>query len=125
MLGSTQAKNDDLAANYGDNKASMMPTTVTCRLYVGDPTAGGVEVSGGGYAGVAIANTTANMGTPSGGQLGPITVSFPTATGSWGTPDHWAFTDGSGNLRDTQPISNPTAISSGQTPTLAVTITSA
>lgn len=122
-LGSTTAKNVDIAGSYGDNKGATAPSTLTFRLYVGNPTSTGVEVSGGSYAGVAIANTTANMGTPSGGSLGSINVGFPTATGSWGTPDHWACTDGSGHLFDTGAISSPQAIGAGQTATLSVTIT--
>lgn len=126
-LGSNTAKNGDLAGTWGDNKGSTAPTTYTFRLYVGDPTSGGTEVStsGTGYAGVAVANTTANVGTPSGGSLGPISVTFPTASGAWGTPDHWAATDGSGNLWDTGTISSPQAIGSGQTATLSVTLTAA
>lgn len=124
-LGSATAKNTSLSACYGDNRSSTWPSTTTFRLYVGDPTSGGTEVSGSGYAGVAVANSTANMGTPSGGSLGPISVTFPAATGSWGTPDHWANTDGSGNLLDTGAISSPQAIGAGQTATLAVTITAA
>lgn len=124
-LGSATAKNISLKACYGDTRGSDWPSTTTFRLYVGDPTASGVEVSGGSYAGVSVANTTAAMGTPSGGSLGPISVAFPTASASWGTPDHWANTDGSGNLLDTGAITSPQAIGSGQTATLTVTITAA
>lgn len=124
-LGSTTAKNGEITGTWGDNKGSTAPTTYTIRLYVGDPTSGGTEVStsGTGYAAVPVANTTANVGTPSGGALGPIAVAFAAATGSWGTPDHWAATDGSGNIWDTGTISAPVAITAGQTPTVNVTIT--
>lgn len=126
-IGSTTAKNQSLAGTYGDNKGATAPSTVTFRLSVGDPTAGGTEVStsGTGYAGVAKTNSTANMGTPSGGQLGPITVAFAMASGSWGTPDYWYCTDGSGNIFDYGPITSPQAIGASQTVSLAVTLTAA
>lgn len=129
-LGSTFAQNADLAASYGDNKstAAGWPTSITVRLYIGDPAFGGVEMSGGGYVGVVIASTTAVVGTPSGGQLGPIVVTWPASTGPWsgGTPpDHAAFTDGSGNILDTGVISaNPGITVAGQAFELDVTITS-
>lgn len=130
-LGSTFAQNADLAASYGDNKstAAGWPTSITVRLYVGDPTSGGVEMSGGGYAGVVVANTSAAVGTPSGGSLGPIVVAWPASTGAWsgGTPpDHAAFTDGSGNILDTGTVSaNPGVTTAGQVFELDVTITAA
>lgn len=128
-LGSVFAQNADLAATYGDNKstAAGWPTSITVRLYVGDPTSGGVEMSGGGYAGVVIANTTAVVGTPSSGSLGPIVITWPASTGAWSSgapPDHAAFVDGSGNILDTGEVSaNPGVTISGQVFELDVTIT--
>lgn len=130
-LGSTFAQDADLAACYGDNKstAAGWPTSITVKLYVGDPTSGGVEMSGGGYAGVVLANTTAVMGTPATGALGPIVVTWPASTGAWsgGTPpDHAAFVDGSGNILDTGLVSaNPGVTTSGQTFECDITISAA
>lgn len=129
-LGSTFAKNADLKACYGDNKstAAGWPTSITVKLYVGDPTAGGVEMSGGGYAGVVLANTTAVLGTPSAGQLGPIAVVWPASSGAWSSgtpPTYGAFVDGSGNILDYGIISaNPGVTAAGQVFELDVTIAS-
>lgn len=126
-LGSTFAQNADLAASYGDNKstAAGWPTSITVHLY--DST--GTEMTGGGYAPVVIANTTAVVGTPASGALGPIVVTWPVSTGPWsgGAPPAYAsFADGSGNLLDYGAIAaNPGVTDVGQTFELDVTITAA
>lgn len=113
-LGSTVAKNLDLAGTYGDNKGATQPSTLTGHLYVGDPTSGGVEFAGNGYVSPSVANTTANVGTPSAGSLiNPITYSFGSSTNPWSAagssiPTHFAWKDGSGNLLDVLAVgSNP------------------
>lgn len=122
-LGSITSHNQSLAGTYGDNKGTTAPSSILFRLYVGDPTGAGVQVSGNAYVPVTVANTTANVGTPAGGALGPITVDFPEATGAgWGTPDMWAITDASGNIYDYGPILTPIAIPAGIVYRLAVTI---
>lgn len=127
-LGSTFAKNASIAACYGDNKstAAGWPTSITVNLYIGDPTSGGVLMSGGGYAGVVLANTTAVLGSPSVGQLGPITIDWPASTGAWSSgspPTYGAFVDGSSHILDTGTISaNPGVTTTGQVFELAVTI---
>lgn len=106
-LGSTAAKNIALRACYGDSRSSLWPATVYLRLYLGDPADSGVEISGGGYAAVAVANTDANMNVPTTGLLEPDVFTFPTSTGAWSAvPDHWAFTDGSGTVLDTGVVSD-------------------
>lgn len=122
MLGSVTSQDGALAGIYGDNKGADAPASMNWRLYVGDPTGSGVEVAGTGYAAVVMANTTANVGTPSGGELGPITVDFGTGAADWGTPDWVGWTDGSGNLWDAQAISSPPAIGDGDPVTVNVTI---
>lgn len=125
-LGSVTSKNQCLAGTYGDNKGATAPSSVQFRLYNGNPTAGGVELVGNGYALVLVANTTANMGTPAGGQLGPILIEFPQANGAgWGTPDYWGLTDTSGNLYDYGPISAPILVGAGLILILAVTLVAA
>jgi hypothetical protein len=122
-LGSITARNQSIAGTYGDDKGATAPTSVMFRLYVGDPAGAGVEVSGNAYAPVTVANTTANVGTPAGGQLGPVVVDFPEATGAgWGTPDQWAATDTSGNIYDYGPILQPIAVPGGIVYRLAATI---
>lgn len=124
-LGSVVAKNLDLAGSYGDNKGATQPTTLHGHLYVGDPTAGGVEFVGNGYVSPAVANTSANVGVPSAGQIASaVDISFGTSTAAWSAagssiPTHFAWTDGSGNLLDVLAVAaNPGVSGSG----IAVTI---
>lgn len=125
-LGSTAAKNIAIRACYGSSRSSLWPATVDFRLYVGNPTAGGVEMTGGGYAPVSVANTDANMGVPTGGILTPATVAFATSTGAWSggaPPDFFAITDGAGTILDTGTVSaNPGVVSAGQDVLLSVAI---
>jgi hypothetical protein len=65
-----------------------VPTTVYIALYTAAPTdaGGGTEVSGGGYARVAVTNNTTNFPTASNGsKSNGTTITFPTATADWGT----------------------------------------
>lgn len=70
-----------------------VPTDIYVAMFVGDPLdtgAGGAEVAGGSYArvvcnswDVAAARATENS----------IAITYPEATGSWGTVTHWALYD--------------------------------
>lgn len=122
MLGSVAAQNGALAGIFGDNKGSTAPTSFDAHLFEGDPTAGGTELTGTGYAPVTVTNTSANLGDPSGGQLGPFSIDFGTGAADWGTPDYWAFTDTSGNFWTVQPIQNPQLIIDGDAVTVSATI---
>jgi hypothetical protein len=65
-----------------------VPTTVYVALYTVAPTdaGGGTEVSGGGYARVAVTNNATNFPAASGGsKSNGTTITFPTATADWGT----------------------------------------
>jgi hypothetical protein len=72
------------------------PTTVYVALFttpVSD-TGVGTEVSGGGYARVAVANTTASWTTAANGQKSnAVAITFPKATANWGTVVAWAIFD--------------------------------
>lgn len=80
------------------NTTFTSPTTVYVGLYTSDPGEGntGTEVSGGSYARVAV-----TFGAPSNGvSTNSASVTFPTATGTWGTVSHIGILDAltSGNL---------------------------
>ena len=94
-------------SNYLENKhldhflgtaSTSAPSTVYLALYTSDPTDAnsGTELSGSGYARQAIAFSAASSGSAS--NSGAVT--FPTATGSWGTVSHIGIFDAStsGNL---------------------------
>jgi len=64
------------------------PATVYIALFTAAPTdaGGGTEVSGGGYARVAVTNNTTNFPAASNGsKSNGTTITFPTATADWGT----------------------------------------
>jgi hypothetical protein len=74
------------------------PATVYVSLHTADPTddGSGTEVSGGSYA-----RTAATFGSPSNGASSTSAdVTFPQATGSWGTVTHIGIWDAStsGNM---------------------------
>lgn len=87
-----------LANHVFRNSAMSSPATVYLSLYTDNPAEddSGTEVSGGSYARQAV-----TFGAPSNGVVtnsGDIT--FPTATGNWGTVSHFGIHDAStaGNL---------------------------
>lgn len=80
------------------NTSYTTPTTVYVGLYTTDPTDAntGTEVSGGSYA-----RQAATFAAPSNGaSITSADITFPTATGSWGTVTHFGILDAStaGNL---------------------------
>ena len=89
------------------------PATVYVSLYTTDPTDAdsGTEVSGGSYARTAV-----TFGAPSNGvTTNSADVTFPTATGSWGTVTHIGIHDAStsGNLLFHTPLDTSKTIDSG------------
>jgi hypothetical protein len=80
------------------NTSYTSPTLVYVALYTSDPTDAdtGTEVSGGSYARTAV-----TFGAPSNGvTTNSASVTFPTATASWGTVSYIGLRDAStaGNL---------------------------
>lgn len=75
----------------------MAAWTPRVALYVGDPTAGGSEVSGGSYARVNVVFTAPVGNSQSNNAL----VTFPTPTALWGLLTHAGLIDAmvGGNLR--------------------------
>jgi hypothetical protein len=109
------------------NTTYTSPATVYVSLYTTDPTDAdtGTEVSGGSYARTAV-----TMGAPSNGvSTNSADVTFPTATGSWGTVTHIGIHDAStsGNLLFHTPLDTAKTIDSGdifkiETGNLSVTL---
>lgn len=109
-------------SNYLENKildhvlkniSYTSPTTAYVGLFTSDPTdAGtGTEVSGGSYARQILSVTTASAGiTTSSGD-----ITFPQATGSWGTISHIGILDAltSGNLLMHTALTTAKTIDSG------------
>ncbi|KAF2379961.1 hypothetical protein BSN82_16885, partial [Acinetobacter baylyi] len=89
------------------------PTTVYLALYTSDPTDAdtGTEVSGGSYARQSI-----TFGAPSNGvTTNSADITFPTATGSWGTVGWIGIRDAStaGNLLYHSPLDASKTIGTG------------
>jgi len=95
------------------NTSYTSPTTVYVSLWTSDPTdaGSGTEVSGGSYARTAV-----TFGAPSNGvSTNNADVTFPTATGSWGTVGWIGINDAStsGNLLYHTALDTAKAIDSG------------
>ncbi|HLO63167.1 MAG TPA: hypothetical protein VK165_09415 [Azonexus sp.] len=111
------------------------PATWYFALYTACPTesSAGTEVSGGNYARVAVAASLANFaGTQSAGSTtassgtggttsNNATITFPTASGPWGTINCWGMTDAStaGNIWVYTTVTIPPTITSGATPSFS------
>jgi hypothetical protein len=95
------------------NTSYNSPTTVYVGLFTTDPTDGntGTEVSGGSYARQILNMTTATDGI----VTSSADVTFPQATGSWGTISHIGLLDAltSGNLLMHTPLTTSRAIETG------------
>jgi hypothetical protein len=101
------------------NTAYTSPTTVYVGLYTSDPGEGntGTEVSGGSYARTAV-----TFGAPSNGvSTNSASVTFPTATGTWGTVTHVGILDAttSGNLLYYTALDASKSIASGDVFTIS------
>lgn len=100
--------------------AYTAPTTVYVGLYTTDPTDAntGTEVSGGSYARTSVA-----FGAPSNGvTTNSGAVTFPTATGTWGTVGWIGILDAatSGNLLYHTPLTTSKSITSGDIFTISI-----
>jgi hypothetical protein len=101
------------------NTSYTSPTTVYVGLYTTDPGEGntGTEVSGGSYARTAV-----TFGAPSNGvSTNSASVTFPTATGTWGTVTHVGILDAStsGNLLYYTALDASKSIASGDVFTIS------
>jgi len=97
------------------------PVTVYVALYTVAPTdaGGGTEVTGAGYARVAVTNNATNWPAASGGSKSNGTaIQFPSAGGSWGTAVAFAILDAAsgGNFLYWGDLTTPMAISDGHNP---------
>lgn len=97
------------------------PSTIYIGLYTATPsdTGGGTEVSGGSYARVQVGPSDATWAAVGAGGLtdNVSAITFPTATGSWGTVTHVGIFDASsgGNLLLYGALSASKVVGSGDT----------
>lgn len=95
------------------NTTYTSPATTYLGLYTSDPGEGntGTEVSGGSYARQSI-----TFGAPSNGvTTNSASITFPTATGNWGTITHVGILDAStsGNLLYYTPLDSSKVVNTG------------
>lgn len=92
------ARNAALACMFGDAHSTSAPATWSVKLYDGDPLTTGVELDAvGGYAALAVANTTANWPAPSSGAIISAAFDFGTSSAAWSdTATHVVVADGVG-----------------------------
>jgi len=106
------------------NKGAYTAPTIYVGLSTADPTdtGGGLaEPSGNGYTRVTTA--AGDWTVSSGGAISNANaLTFPQATGSWGTVSHFALFDASsgGNMLAHGSLGTPQAIVAGNTPEFAV-----
>lgn len=107
------------------NQAYSAPATVYVALYTTAPTdaGGGVEVSGGAYARVAVTNNLTNWpAAAAGAKANGTEIEFPTATADWGTVVAFAILDASsgGNFLYWGDLTQSKTINNGDTAKFAV-----
>lgn len=106
--------------------AFSAPTSVWMALSTSTPTdAGGnvTEPSGNGYARVEIGNSSTNWNAASSGTVTNKTaITFPEASGSWGTVTHFVLYDAStaGNALIWGALTASKAIGTGDTASFAI-----
>lgn len=114
---SDYACNALLDAQYGDGS----PATLYCAVSTTTPVSAGTnftEPSGNGYARVAVTNNATNFPNASSKTKNNGTdITFPTATGSWGTITWAGWYDASsgGNLLAAGPLTSSKTIGTGDT----------
>jgi hypothetical protein len=86
-LGSVKSQNLALDSCYGGNKAPNWPDNVFLHLFTADPTAGGAEISGGGYVPIEITNDSTHWPDAMGGlKTNGVAENFPISTAAWSAP---------------------------------------
>lgn len=114
---------EDEVLDHLFGKGSYTPPTIYVALSTADPTddgSGASEPSGSGYARVETAG--ADWDASSGGATANANaITFPEASGSWGTVTHFALYDAAtdGNMLAHGALTASKTISSGETPRFA------
>lgn len=123
------SKSDYLENKVNDhvlgNTSFSAPATVYMAAFTVAPTdaGGGTEAAGGSYARVSITNNTTNWPNSSGGSKSNGTaITFPTASGSWGSIVAVGLFDAasSGNLLYWATLSVNKTIGNGDTLTIPI-----
>jgi hypothetical protein len=90
---SVAAMNTSLDDDYGTTRGPNAPDAHEVALFTGDPTLGGVELAGGGYARVVV--NPGDWAAAVGGAKATVApVQFPDATADWASQArYWVLFD--------------------------------
>lgn len=88
MIRDIAARNALLSGHYGAQKGAASPASFQFAVFAGDPALDGVELTGGGYGRVTLANDGTVFPTPAGGEV-TFTVNLPLTGEPVGVPSHW------------------------------------
>ncbi len=127
MSFSKKLRNDILNHIFG-NTALTLPSSLYVGLHVGGsaPSADGtgvVEPTGNGYARVAVTRNTTNFPASTNSEIkNGAVITFPKATGNWGTVTHYAIFDAltGGNVLDVGDVPTDKAVGADDTPSIGV-----
>jgi hypothetical protein len=109
---SIEAMNADLDSNYGTGRAAGTPASHQLVLFYDDPSLADdpldVELSGGGYARVTIANGAAWAAAANGLKTTVNAVQLPSTTGEWdNAATYFGLYGADGHWWDYGPLSLP------------------
>ena len=108
------------------NAAYSAPATLYVALSTSDPldsNSGLAEPAGNGYARVAVVNNLTNWPAAAGGlKSNGTAITFPLATGAWGTITHFAILDDptAGNQLGHGVLTNTRVVGDGDQPRFAI-----
>jgi hypothetical protein len=96
---------------------TLMEVTAYAALFVGDPEDAGTEVSGSNYARVQVTTATWDAASGKSKDNGAV-ITFPEASGSWGTVDYVALYDAStaGNRLCSFELTSPVEVGTNDIP---------
>lgn len=117
-MGSFSDYTENKVLDHVTGKTSFTKPTSYVALFTAAPSdsGGGTEVSGGSYARVTTAGADWNAAS-SGSASNANDLTFPTATGSWGTVTHFALFDAltTGNMLAWGSLTTSKTVGSGDT----------
>ncbi len=118
------AQEASLDNDYGVTHGPHAPDSFEVALFDVDPTLGGVELAGNGYAPGTIGNDADFAPAADGVKQSAAPVAFPDATAPWETARYWVLRDPLTGVRwDYAPLAQPLDVTAaGPGPTVALAI---
>ncbi len=117
-MGASNYLEDKIRNHINGHTAYTAPANVYIGLHTADPgeTGATAEVTGGGYARVQLANSSAGWAASSGGSAAnAAAVQFANASAAWGTVTHYSKWDAitAGNCLEYSALTSSKVIASG------------